>query len=86
MGIRSYNGLLQSHNLNAELVDTYDLINEKDKLNLFLCHNTSSSSSTITVKPGILRELTIFQDECRKRINHDRDSEISSGASLFNKN
>ncbi|CAF3919539.1 unnamed protein product [Rotaria magnacalcarata] len=78
MGIRSYNGFLQSHDLNAELLYVYNLINEKNKLNLFLSHNTSSSSSpTNQVKPAILRELKLFQDECKKRMNND-SNEINS--------
>ncbi|CAM4793814.1 unnamed protein product [Rotaria magnacalcarata] len=78
MGIRSYNGFLQSHDLNAELLYVYNLINEKNKQNLFLSHNTSSSSSpTNQVKPAILRELKLFQDECKKRMNND-SNEINS--------
>ncbi|CAF2151732.1 unnamed protein product [Rotaria magnacalcarata] len=50
----------------------------KNKQNLFLSHNTSSSSSpTNQVKPAILRELKLFQDECKKRMNND-SNEINS--------
>jgi hypothetical protein len=83
IGIKSYNGFVQSHDFNAELLDVYDSLNEKDKLNLFLYHN---ASSTTRVKPAILRELKIFQDECLKRIDNDKNNAIGSGADLFNKN
>jgi hypothetical protein len=83
IGIKSYNGFVQYHDLNAELLDVYDSLNEKEKLNLFLYHN---ASSTTRVKPAILRELKNFQDECWKRIDNDKNNEIGSGADLFNKN
>jgi hypothetical protein len=83
IGIRSYSGFLQSHDLNGELLAVYDSINEKDKLDLFLYHNTSSSSSANQVKPAILRELKLFQDECRKRISNDKNNEINLDADLF---
>ena len=75
------NELLQSHDLNAELLDVYDSINEKDKLKLFIYHHTSSSSSTNQVKPAILWELKLFQDECRKRMNN-YNKEINSGTNF----
>ncbi|CAF1416637.1 unnamed protein product [Rotaria sordida] len=78
IGIRSYNGFLQCHDLNAELLDVYDSLNEKDKINLFLHHNSSSPSSTNQVKPAILRELKFFQDESRKQIVTDKNNEINS--------
>ncbi|CAF4246686.1 unnamed protein product, partial [Rotaria sordida] len=78
IGIRSYNGFLQCHDLNAELLDVYDSLNEKDKINLFLHHNSSSPSSTNQVKPAILRELKFFQDESRKQIVNDKNNEINS--------
>ncbi|CAF4991203.1 unnamed protein product [Rotaria sp. Silwood1] len=82
IGIRSYTGFLEFHDFNNVLLDVYDSMNEKDKLNLFRYHDaSSSSSSTHQVKPAILRELKIFQDACRKQINNDNNEFISENSS-----
>jgi hypothetical protein len=86
LGIRSYNGLIKCENLNDELLSIYDSISENDRAHLFLYHNTLSSSRPIEVIPGILRELILFQEECKNQINNRKiDQIILSGKDRISK-
>jgi hypothetical protein len=76
LGIRSYNGLIKCENLNDELLSIHDSISENDRAHLFLYHNTLSSSRPTEVIPGILRELILFQEECKNQINNRKISQI----------
>jgi hypothetical protein len=84
LGIRSYSGFLNCDNFNEELMAVHDSMEEKDRSNLFLYQNKLLSSSPSSVKPGILRELKIFQEECRKQINC-QNNEINSGIDMIYK-
>ncbi|UJR29220.1 hypothetical protein I4U23_010434 [Adineta vaga] len=77
IGIRSFGMFLQINDFDAEILNVYDMVNEKDKLNLFLHSNTSS---TMRVKPAIIRELNFFQNECIKQINNGRNNSDNSSS------
>ncbi|CAM2707718.1 unnamed protein product [Rotaria socialis] len=81
IGITSYSGFIQCDDLSDELLSVHDCLNDKDRLRLFLYNNTVSSSSPNEVKKGVLRELNIFREECKKKINNRKANGINSGSS-----
>ena len=79
--IKSFRGLLQCDDLSNELLTVHNSISEDKRRHLFLYHDSDSFSPS-AVKPGVLRELKIFQEYCQKYLNmyekNGKDSDINS--------
>lgn len=62
-GITSYIGLLHCDELASELIAVSHYVRESDGLLSFLSYDLSSNQ----IKPGILRVLNSFREQCRKK-------------------
>jgi hypothetical protein len=81
LGIRSFNGFLRCENLREELLAVHGSIDEKTKPHVFIYNNTLSPPLPIDVKPGIIREIEVFKEECKKYFNNE-SNEASSGIDI----